>query len=262
MPFDPRASQTTLGYGVNSLSILVHGATKVGKTRLAATTGDPRRTIILAAEPGLLSLRDQDIRVYEMDTIETLYGAIAWLEDLARKGKLKGVWVILDSASDIAERLLRTLKTTPGPNGKLMDPRHAYGEVMDGMTEVIKRLRALPCNTVCIAQQERVEKPDGTTSYGASLPGQKLSSKVGYNFEIVLAMHAARRGDEVVRWFQTVADGRFEAGDRSGVLDPMEPADLGHIAHKILATVATPPSPVTPEPSESAEAPATTTEAA
>lgn len=246
--FDPRSFTTTYGYGVRSLSILVHGPTKVGKTRLAATTGVPGKTIILAAEPGLLSLRDQKIRVYEMDTIATLLGAVDWLERAAAAGKLDGAWVILDSASDIAERLLRTLKTSPGTNGKPMDPRQAYGEVSDAMTDVIKRLRALPCNTVCIAQQERVEKPDGVV-YTASLPGAKLSAKVGYSFELVLAMHARREGDEVVRWLQTVADGRYEAGDRSGVLDPAEPADLGHIAAKIMASMPTAPEAEAPEAS-------------
>lgn len=261
MTFDPRQSISTYGYGLQSLAILVHGPTKVGKTRLAGTTGVPAKTLILAGEPGLVSLREHKIRVYEIDTLAKLFGAITWLEGASRDGKLNGWWVFLDSISDIAERLLRHLKTTPNANGKLPDPRHAYGDVNDAMTDAIKRLRNLACNIVIIAEQERIEKPDGTTLYGPSMPGQKLSSKMGYKFDIELAMHAAKDADgRVYSWLQCQADGRFEAGDRTGALAPAEPPDLAALAAKIRATMPT----TTPQEVEAtpAETPAveTTTE--
>lgn len=239
MAFDPKKVGSTFGAGTRSLSILVHGPTKVGKTRLAATCGDDSKVIILAAEHGLLSLRDRRIRQYEMDSAETLLGAIDWLESVGRAGKLDGWTVFLDSASDIAERILHTAKTTP-VKGKLPDPRQAYGEVMDVMMDVMRRFRALPCTTVMIAQQDKIEQPDGSIVFGASLPGAKLANKAGYQFELVLAMHAKKIGESVERWVQTNADGRYEAGDRSGVLDEREPADLGHIVAKIRASVPQP----------------------
>lgn len=244
MTFDPRQSISTYGYGIQSLAILVHGPTKVGKTRLAGTTGVPHKTIILAGEPGLVSLREHKIRVYEIDTIKTLFGAIEWLEGASREGKLRGWWLFLDSISDIAERLLRHLKTTPNSNGKLPDPRHAYGDVGDAMTDAIKRIRKLDCNTVIIAEQERIEKPDGSILYGPSMPGQKLSSKMGYKFDIELAMHTAKGADGVVySWLQCQADGRFEAGDRTGALDPAEPPNLAQLAAKIRASMPAEPEP-------------------
>ena len=69
---------------------------------------------------------------------------------------------------------------------------------------------------------------------------QKLGEKAGYQFELVLAMHAKKRGDTVERWLQTESDGRYEAGDRSGVLAPKEPADIGAIIAKIRASVSLP----------------------
>jgi hypothetical protein len=253
--FDPRDVTTTFGYGVTSLAFLIHGPTKVGKTRLAATTGALDKTIILAAEPGLVSLREYSIRVYEMTTIGRLFGAIEWLERGSVSGKLDGWWVFLDSATDIADRLLRIGKTTPMPNGKLPDPRHVYLDVSDAMTEAIKRLRMLRCNTVVITEQERIEKPDKRIIYAPSMPGQKLSSKMGYRFDLELAMHAERDGDNVQRWLQTVNDGQFECGDRTGVLDPTEPPNLAHIAAKIMASMPQ-PEPVPEAPAEGESKPA------
>lgn len=237
MAFDPNTATTTFGAGVDSLSVLVHGPTKVGKTRLAATLGNDSKVLILAAESGTLSLRDRKIRTYRMTDAETLQGAITWLEDLGAQGKLHGRTVFVDSASDIADRILHTLKTTL-VKGKLPDPRQCYGETQDVMMDALRRLRDLPCTTVVITQQELTELPDKSKKFVPSLPGAKLSAKSGYQFEIVLAMHARRTPQGVERWLQTVSDGQYEAGDRSGVLDAREPPDLGNIIAKIRASVA------------------------
>lgn len=237
MAFDPKKKTTTLGAGITSLSICVHGPTKCGKTTLAGTTGDDSKVIILAAEHGLLPLREKDIRVYEMDSGETLLGAIEWLEGLGRAGKLAGWTVFLDSASDIADRILRAAKTTP-VKGKVPDPRQAYGEVQDVMMDVMRRFRSLPCTTVMICQQGKVEQPDGSIVFSAQLPGATLSAKAGYQFELVLAMHVKTGADGIpVHWLQTRPDGRYDAGDRSGVLAPSEPPNIGAIVKKIMGSV-------------------------
>ena len=239
--FDPKSYKSTRGYGVDRLSILVYGPTKAGKTTLAKTTGALDKTVILGAEPGLLPLRNVDITYYEIDSIETLEGAFAWLEGLGRRGQLAGRWVILDSISDIAERLLRELKQRPKS-----DPRQAYGEVQDVCLNIMKRARQLPCNTVFIAKQERIEDGEGRLVYGPSYPGKALATKSGYEFELVLAYRLRKSGETVERWLQTEADGKYEAGDRSGVLLPAEPPDLGAIASKILASA----KPAPPPPSD------------
>ncbi len=229
MPFDPRAPLDTFGYGVDSLSICVYGDTKVGKTSLAKTTPESK-TIVFGTEPGLLPLRDRHIRYYQIDTAQDLDRAVSWLE--SGGPKLRGYWIFLDSLSDIAERLLVDLKAQPKK-----DPRQAYFEVSDICLDVLKRLRALPCHTVVICKLDRVEDTEGGNFFGPSLPGAKISAKIGYEFDLVLAYRVRGTGERVERWLQTEPDGRYQCGDRSGVLSPREAPDLGAIAEKILASV-------------------------
>lgn len=234
MGFDPKEIQTTLGAGVDRLSCLIYGAAGAGKTSLAATTGALDKTLVLSAEAGLLPLRHYNIKHVEITGARKLFDVLEWLERSGKAGKLEGRWIILDSISEIAERLLRELKTTPLANGKMPDPRQAYGEVQDQILEAMKRFRDLPCHTVFIAKMERVEDGDRRLVYGPALPGKKLAGASVYEFDLVLAMRLDRGTDGVRRWLQTEADGRYEAKDRSGALSPEEPADLGTIARKIL----------------------------
>lgn len=223
---------STYGYGVQSLSCLVYGGSGSGKTTLAAT-GDPAKTIILAAEPGLLPLRHLAIRVIEIDTIDKLFAVLAWLEGWAASGTMAGWWLFTDSITEIAERILADLKR------RVKDPRQAYGEVQDVMIGALKRIRSLPCHTVVIAKQERVEDDEQRLVYGPQLTGKKFGPRVLYEFDLVMALRVARAPDgSIGRWLQTRADGKFEAKDRSGVLDEQEPPNLAHIATKILGAFA------------------------
>ena len=230
--------QTTLGYGVHTLSCLIYGPAGAGKTTLAATTGTPSKTIILAAEPGLLPLRNLPVKFIEIDSLETLDATLGWLEEAGRAGKLSGMWIILDSISEIAERVLTALKA------KTKDPRAAYGDVQDRITAAMKRVRSLPCHTICVAKQERIEDDAQRLVYGPAFPGKKLAAGASYEFDLVMALRIARDSDgQIVRWLQTQPDGKYEAKDRSGVLDEREPPDLQALAKKVMGAFADTPAP-------------------
>lgn len=250
--FDPKEIKTTLGYGVNNVSSLVYGEAGCGKTTLAGTTGDPARTLVLAAEPGLLPLRQVGVRFIEIDTPEKLFDVLDWLEGYERAGKqlrARWSWVILDSITEIAERVLKVMLARPAKSGEKGHGQAAYGDTQAIMLDAIDRVRALPTHTLCVAQLERIEDATGALVFGPSFPGKKLGPKSPYKFDLVLAMRVAREGDQVVRWLQTGPDGTYAAKDRSGALDFTEPPDLAHIATKILASSApadaTPAAPAT-----------------
>lgn len=205
------------------IKLLVHGPSGSGKTRLCATTGG--KTIILSAEKGLLSLSGNDIDVWEVKTIDDLREAYLFLtaDNIYE-------WVCLDSISEIAEVCLLEEKV----NNK--DVRKAYGELSDTISETVRLFRDLNKNIYMSSKQDKVKDDmTGQIFYGPSTPGQKLSASLPYYFDEVFSLHTWKDGDgKIQSAFQTQRDNQYEAKDRSGALDMIEPPNLSHIYNKII----------------------------
>ena len=212
--------------GKHALKMIIYGEAGSGKTRLAATTGEP--TVVISAEGGLLSLRDHAITAIEVKTIADVGEAYKWV---VNSEEAKGIkWVCLDSISEIAEVSLAHEKAE---NKNAM---RAYGQMADQMTQLIRAFRDLPEKHVYMtAKQERVQVDDGSQSYGPSMPGKNLTQGLAYFVDEVFALrvHTDEEGN-IQRWLQTSANGTHAAKDRSGVLELFEPCDLSLIKNKIL----------------------------
>ena len=204
------------------LKVLVHGPAGSGKTRLCSTTG--KKTIILSAESGLLSLASYKLDYLEIKSMQDMYEAFAIV------AKSDYEWVCLDSISEIAEVLLSTEKT------KHKDPRKAYGELQDQMMQLLRGFRDLPKNIYFSAKQERVkDEITGGMFFGPSAPGTKVGPAMPYLFDLVFALHSWKDNEgKVHHGLQTQRDAQYEAKDRSGKLEFLEPADLGLIYNKII----------------------------
>lgn len=215
---------STKDYLNNGVKILVHGQAGIGKTCLCASLPDP---IIISAESGLLSLASLDIPVIEIKTLDDLGEAHDWLAGSDEAKKYKSI--CLDSISEIAEVVLTDEKN------KEKDPRKAYGNMQDIMTDVIRAFRDLSGRNIYFsAKQERVQDESGRLLFGPSMPGQKLAQQVPYLFDEVFAYQVVKDANGVpTRMLLTQPDGISVAKDRSGKLDMFEAPDLGAIINKI-----------------------------
>ena len=75
---------------------------------------------------------------------------------------------------------------------------------------------------------------DRPTASHESIPGQKSTQNLPYQFDEVLAMRSeTNESNENVRFIQTFSDSSWCCKDRSGKLDAYEEADLGKILTKI-----------------------------
>jgi len=205
------------------IKVLVHGASGSGKTRLCGTTGG--KTLIISAEAGLLSLRGQDIDVWEVKSIEDLKEVFSFLRDDKTYD-----WVCLDSISEVAEVVLSAEKKLT------KDPRKAYGEMQDVMTSLIRAFRDLPKNIYMSAKQDKVkDEATGAVFFGPSAPGQKIAASLPYFFDFVFCLHNWKDAEgNYQSALQTHRDAQYEAKDRSGVLATVEAPNLAAIREKIL----------------------------
>jgi hypothetical protein len=216
---------------LNGLKFLVHGPAGAGKTMLCATTGEP--TVIISAESGLLSLRDFDIPVIEVKTLDALYEAYDFVVNNPEGQAFK--WICLDSISEIAEVVLNHEKKAA------KDPRQAYGALAEKMTDLIRAFRDLPGRNVYFScKQERAkDEQSGAMLYYPAMPGNMLKQGVGYFFDFVFALRVEADAEgKPTRWLQTSRDYNYEAKDRSGSLDMFESPNLAAIAAKVTSTTA------------------------
>ena len=215
---------TTKGYASDSVKILVHGQSGVGKTTLIGTLPNP---VVISAEGGLLALADLEIPYLNVTNMTELNEAYEWLLNSKEADQFQSV--AIDSISEIAEVVLNTEKKLT------KDPRQAYGALQEQMTDLIRAFRDLPKKHVYMsAKTEKATDENGRILYSPSMPGNKLGQMLPYFFDEVLALRVERDSDGVThRGLMCDSDGLWTAKDRSGKLSPWEDAELGAIIRKI-----------------------------
>jgi hypothetical protein len=217
-------SKATLDHGIKCL---IYGRSGIGKTRLMATAPGP---IIVSAEGGLLSLRQQKVPAFEIKTLDDLNRILDYLMGPAGKAYHT---VCLDSISEIAEKVLANAKAGT------KDGRQAYGQLADQMWATIRAFRDIKGKCVAMtAKAEWVKDDNGVTRWMPSMPGKSLTQGLAYFFDEVFAYATFRGAQGEFSALQTKTDMQFEAKDRSGALDFYEYPDLTAIFTKIYGVAA------------------------
>lgn len=216
--------QSAVMHGVKAL---IYGKSGYGKTFLARTAPAP---IVLSAESGLLSLRDIDLPVIIIRTVDDLTEAHLWASTSAEARQFQTLY--LDSSSEIAEVVLSNAKI------QVKDPRQAYGELIEKMMMTLKAFRDIQGKHVVMTAKQSLitDSLSGAITYGPSMPGSRLGNELPYLFDEVLQIGIGKLPDgKEYRFLRCHPDIQNEAKDRSGSLDAMEPPDLTHLFNKILS---------------------------
>ena len=219
---------TTTKKTSSHIKCLVYAQSGAGKTYLCQTAPKP---LIISAEEGLLTLKDVNIPVIKIQSLEDLEEAYDFVTTDKRAKQFQTV--CLDSISDIGETVLADEKKTCGA-----DPRKAYGAYADKLLPLIKKFRDISDKHVYFtAKLKRYEDSfTGITSYGPSMPGQQLGPALPYLFDFVLALQIGEdEENNKFRYLQTDETIQFLAKARGGSLDETEPPDLAYIFAKALA---------------------------
>lgn len=225
----------------NGIKCLVYGPAGAGKTMLCASAPAP---IIVSAENGLLSLNYANlVRVFGEERAKAvrsipvlqvrngldLKDVYEWIKNSHEAKQFQTVcW---DSSSETAEVMLMAGKAAKN------DPRQAYGEVADIISDYFRKFRDLPEKNVVITAKMGSIKDgvNGNLYYGPDFPGKQLGPQSPYWLDEVFRIGVATATDTntTYRFLQTDRDQMYDGKDRSGVLNFYEEADLTKIFAKI-----------------------------
>jgi hypothetical protein len=165
----------------------LYGRSGTGKTTLAASWPKPILYLNIR-DNGEESISDvEGIDVVDIETSEDLLEQVLWLHKKASKDKLVYKTIVLDTMSQLQTLLVEEMGATKKiPKGKRAGDfgvlrRQDWGKISGDLIKVIMDIRALPVNSVFIAQ-ERVfnagdEEDDGVDQLAPEV-GTKLMPSV------------------------------------------------------------------------------------
>ena len=216
---------------LHHVKILAYGESNSGKTITFSTVPDVTSAFLISAEAGTLSLKGKGVEGCTVNSMADVQEAYTWITE---SEEARGInFIGLDSISEIGDLCLDEEQT----NTK--DGRQAYGNMQKRMRRLIRTFRDMPGKHVYMsARQTRLQDETGKLFFGPDMPGQKLGPGMSYWFDEVFCLRTFKveEGGEFIikRAFQTLGDGQYMAGDRSGNLAEFEAPDLSGIVAKIL----------------------------
>lgn len=227
------ANQLVKKYGIKSI---VYGMAGSGKTPLINTAPN---VVMLATEPGLLSMRNSSIPVFEANTVPKIKEFFEWLFKSAETKNFDSVAV--DSITNLAEiYLANCLKT-------IKHGMQAYGKMSEDVFELVNSLYYLENKHIILLAKEGVRDNGRTTIIDGgivttedvkqkipSFPGQDLNRRIPYLFDNVFHLGKATVVGQVgkINALRTKEIDTIFARERSGVLSELEPPDINYIINK------------------------------
>lgn len=236
---------TTTAQSSARCKCLVIGPSGIGKTRLCATAPKP---LIISAEKGMLSLKDENLPVIEISNHIDLEDAYKFVTTDPRAKRFETICI--DSVSDIAESCLAWFKENPVDGNT--HPQAAYGHMADKILPMLKKFRDL--NDFHVYFTAKIKRQEdaytGIDTFMASCPGRVLGPALPYLFDFVFQMRIGEtESGKKYRYLQTQPDLQYHAKDRSGKLNFIEEPNLAKIFAKALGQVSVKGAPAKAEKS-------------
>lgn len=223
------AGQCAQKFGVKAV---LYGGPGAGKTPLINTAPSP---VLLAIEPGLLSMRDSKVPTF--CAYEHKDGVAAGVADFFAwfhsSNEVKNFDTLaVDSVSEMAEVILRA-KFKSNTN-KLK----AYGDMSFDVMDILTKLYYTQNKHVVLIAKQFVDKESGRKR--PSFPGQDLDTKVPHFFDEILHYAKLASGTipgvlQEVKAIRTMETFDIMARDRSGRLDEFEQPNLANLFIKCMS---------------------------
>ena len=215
------AKDFALQYGCK---IIVYGGTGSGKTPIINTCPRP---VLLAVEPGLLSMRGSNVQTYRATTSIEIDAFFKWFFNSAEVKNFDTLCV--DSISFMADVYLQAALQGKSASGKKLHGLAAYGEMA---TNVMDHLRPLyytqQKHTYLTAKQN--DEGEKKKPY---FPGNVLNIEVPGLYDFILHLGIKNvPGMGQIKALQCTESYDFIARARTGNLAEFEPPDINYIIQK------------------------------
>ena len=220
------ASEFAKQFGVKAL---IYGPPGSSKTPLINTCPNP---VLLACEPGLLSMRGSKVPTWEAYTADKVDEFFEWFFNSNEIKKFDTL--AIDSVSQMAEIYLDAALTGKSKSGNKVHGLAAYGQMA---TKTLAHLNALYFtqnkHTYLTAKQEILK--GNIECRRPYFPGQQLSIEMAHKYDQVLHLDIQNiPGYGQHKAFRCYPSIDVLARDRSGRLSEFEPPNFGEIIKKAM----------------------------
>ncbi len=214
-------------YGVKAL---VYGPPGSGKTPIINTAPRP---VLLACEPGLLSMRGSTVPTFQAFTAKSIDEFFEWLFSSNETKNFDTVCI--DSTTQMAEIYLNDFLNGTSKGGNKIHGMAAYGEMAKATLKHLERLYFLPYKHTYLIAKESVDNENGLTVKRPYYPGQQLPKDVPGKYDCILrlAIHNVP-GVGQVKAFRCIASLEEMARNRTGTLNEFEPPDFSDLVNKCM----------------------------
>lgn len=212
-------------YGVKSL---VFGPPGSGKTPVINTAPNP---VLLAVEPGMLSMRTSNVPTYEASTWAKIEEFFKWLHGSNESKKYHTLGV--DSVSQMCEIYLRDNPKKVSHGLKL------YGLMAEEVGDELHKLYFMrEKHMYLICKQEIEQTADGPGKKRPYFPGKELATKVPHLYDLIMQLDThSIPGYGAARAFHCHSAMDANVRDRSGVLAEFEEPNLSGVFNKIMRPI-------------------------
>ena len=217
------AGDFALNFGCKAL---IYGPAGSAKTPLLNTAPRP---LLLATEPGLLSMRGSNIPTYEAYTPAKIDEFFKWFFNSNETKNFDTLGI--DSASQIADIYLIDAQKNNKHGLK------AYGEMAESTMEHLRTLYYTRYKHTYVVCKEEIKDLDGQTMRRPYFPGQVLPISVPHLYDFILRLAKTNvpgvQGETLA--FQCQGSYNVLSRNRTGNLSQYEPPNFNSLVEKAMS---------------------------
>lgn len=214
------AKDFAIQFGVKSV---LYGPAGTGKTPISGSTSP--RPVLLATEPGLLSMRGSTVPTWVAPTKDKIDEFMKWFEHSNEARNYDTL--IIDSISQMCEIALNDAKK------RIRHGLQQYGDMADYIYPYMERLYFMQNKHMILIAKEEVENATFRRPY---FPGNQLKVQIPHRYDCILRLAKTPvPGVGETTAFQCNASVDVMARNRIGTLADFEPPDFNALIKKAIA---------------------------